>query len=352
MQSSASVWTKVKPLGRTHQIADTLWLAYSGAGAEFVFRGSWCRVTMAGDSVSHDAQNTGNHGRIAIYLDGARVVDSMMDAPEKNWTVAAHQPGEHLVRIVKLSETAMSTCAVQRIETDGTIQPAPVKAHLVEFIGDSITCGYGVDDEDPVHHFVTSTEDVTRAYAYKTAQLLDADYSMASISGYGIISGFTDTAEAPVTSQLMPDYYDKLGFSYGEYKGKKPEQIQWTFDERRPDVIVINLGTNDDSYCRDDPERQRAYCAAYIRFLHAVRAKNPGAMILCTLGMMGDRLYPWVEKAAADYSAATGDQHIACMAFTPQLPEDGLAADYHPTEATHQKAAQRLAERIRQLMHW
>lgn len=48
----------------------------------------------------------------------------------------------------------------------------------MEFIGDSITCGYGVDDPDKEHHFKTATEDVTKAYAYKTALALNADYSM------------------------------------------------------------------------------------------------------------------------------------------------------------------------------
>ena len=94
------------------------------------------------------------------------------------------------------------------------------------------------------------------------------------------------------------------------------------------------------------------YCAEYVKFLKVVRANNPDAMILCTLGIMGDRLYPFVEKAAAAYSAETGDRRIACMPFTPQLPEDGFVADYHPTEATHQKAAEKITEEIRRIMNW
>ena len=352
MYISIPTHQNVKPLGRTKQLADSLWLAYSGAGAEFAFFGKRCEVTIAGDSTAFLEQPE-NQARIAIYVDGARVVDAMLDAPEETFIVIKDaDAAEHIIRIVKLSETAMSTCGVKAIATDGEIRPTDKKSHMVEFIGDSITCGYGVDDEDPEHHFRTGTEDVTRGYAYKTAQLLDADYSMASISGYGIISGYTATAEEPVVTQLLPDYYEKLGFSYGTYQGDQPQNIQWDFTTRQPDVIVINLGTNDDSYCRDDIARQQHYCSAYTEFLKNVRKYNPGAKILCTLGMMGDRLYPFVEQAAANYTAQTGDTNIACMPFTPQLEADGFAADYHPSETTHQKAAEKLAVYIRQMMRW
>ena len=352
MYSIIPDWCNIKPLGRTWQKADSLWLAMSGSGAEFAFTGSFCRVTITGDDCAMDAEQANNHARIAIYVDGVRVVDAMIDTAEKTFTVVDGTPGEYTIRIVKLSESAMSTCGIKAIDADGEIHPTAQKARCIEFLGDSITCGYGVDDEDPEHHFLTATEDATRAYAYQTAQMLDADYSLVSLSGYGIISGYTDTAEEPVTNQLMPAYYDKLGFSYAAYQGQKPEDIRWDYAARQPDVVVINLGTNDDSYCRDDVARQECYCSEYIEFLHMVRRYNPSAKIICTLGMMGDRLYPFVEKAAAECRAQSGDKNITCVHFIPQLDEDGRAADYHPTETTHRKAAEKLAAHISQLMGW
>ena len=345
-------WQNVKPLGRTRALEDSLWLAFSATGAEFTFTGSYCEVTIAGDDRAADTEQDCNRARIAIYLDDVRVVDALIDAPERTFTVVDGAAGEHIIRIVKLSETAMSTCGIKEIAVDGEIRPTAQKAHYIEVVGDSITCGYGVDDEDPLHHFVTATEDVTRAYAYKTAQMLGADYSLVSISGYGIISGYTATAEERITAQLIPTYYEKLGFSYGAYQGDAPENTRWDFSACQPELVVINLGTNDDSYCLDHTERQYLYCSEYVKFMHTVRCNNPGAKILCVLGLMGDRLYPYVEKAAADYTAQTGDTNVACLHFTPQLEEDGLVADYHPTEVTHQKAAEKLTSHIRQMMGW
>ncbi len=346
-------WQNIKPLGRTHPLADSLWLAFSGAGAEFAFNGCFCDIVIAADNGVSDPAKANEHVRIAVYVDGLRAVDSMIDAPETTFHVVEESiPAEHVVRIVKLSETAMATCGIRTICTDAPIRPTAKKARFIEFIGDSITCGYGVDDEDGEHHFATATEDVTKAYAYRTAHLLEADYSMVSISGYGIISGYTATAEAPVTAQLMPTYYEKLGFSYGRFEGVTPADICWDFAVRTPDIIVLNLGTNDDSYCRDHADRQARYAAEYERFLGVIRRNNPVAQILCTLGLMGDRLYPFVEKAVANYMDKSGDAKVSCMHFTPQLPEDGYAADYHPSQRTHQKAADKLAEHIRKLMHW
>lgn len=344
----------VRPLGRTLFADDCLWMAFSGSGAEFTLTGRKAVVTIAGDDAATLPDNADNQARIAIEVNGVRVVDDMIDEAEKTYTVLdCEEATTVVIRIVKLSETAMSTCAVAAIGTDAdAVIPTARKAHRIEFVGDSITCGYGVDDEDGEHHFSTRTEDVTRAYAYRTAAALDAEYSMASISGYGIISGYTDSGKEPITAQTLPQYYDKLGFCYNAFRGRRAELTRWHFEDYAPELIVINLGTNDDSYTRDDPERQDTYAIAYTGFLKQVRAGNPDARILCTLGIMGDRLYPFVERAVADYTESTGDTNISCLRFDVQRLEDGYAADYHPTALTHGKAAEKLTAHIRSLMGW
>ena len=201
-----------KLVGRTYLNDDVLWAAFSGAGAEFIYTGKKLDITIVGDAAS-TAGNADNYARVAVYVDGERVIDDMLDEKEKTYTAFESDSEKSVdVQIIKLSECAMSTIGIKPIKLgEGEkIEPAKAKNLKIEFIGDSITCGYGVDDPDKEHHFKTSTEDVTKAYAYKTAQALDADYSMVSISGYGIISGYTDSGKKP--EQTIPQYYDKLGF--------------------------------------------------------------------------------------------------------------------------------------------
>ncbi len=345
----------VKLVGRTWYNEDALWLALSGAGAEFKYTGKKLDITIVGDGVASSG-NADNQARVAVYVDGERVVDEMIDAPEKTFTAFESAEAKTVdVKIIKLSECAMSTCGIKDIQVaEGeTITPAEKKAHTIEFIGDSITCGYGVDDEVKENHFSTKTEDVTKAYAYKTAQLLNADYSMFSTSGYGIISGYT-TGSTPVKEQTIPQYYESLGFSYGAFEGSTtPHSLEWDFSSYQPEVIVINLGTNDASYCSAYSDRRNEYKDGYVAFLKKIRENNPDAVIFCTLGTMDNRLCEKMIEAAAQYTEETGDSNIHYMLFDLQNGAvDGYAADWHPTEATHEKSAQKLADEIKTVMGW
>jgi len=257
------------------------------------------------------------------------------------------------VRVVKLSEAPYSTFGISAIDAVcyGNIEPTKESEHLIEFIGDSITCGYGVDDLDANHHFSTTTEDATKTYAYKTAEKLGADYSLVSFSGYGIISGYSGDGKQHA-DQRVPDFYDKLGNSYGTYLGSfVPQETAWDF-AKQPDVVVINLGTNDNSYVKNDSAKKEKFTTAYAAFLKQVREKNPDAVIFATLGIMGAELYPCIEDAVERYIGETGDAGIYTMKFDTQNMADGIAADWHPSEKTHEKAAQKLSQTIKEAMGW
>lgn len=342
----------VKYLGRATEVENTLWLVHSGTGMEFSFTGTSANIKIKPDS---SFMNRNNQARIAIYVNGERVVDDMVDKLEKVYTVAeSENVEEYTVRVVKLSEAAYSTVGITGIEVTsiGDIQPTKASDKYIEFIGDSITCGYGVDDEDASHHFSTTTEDATKTYAYKTAEKLGADYSLVSFSGYGIISGYSGDGNK-VPEQTLPQYYDKLGNTGGTYLAAcVAQEMGWDFTKRQPDIVVINLGTNDNSYTKNQSDRKEEYTVAYVEFLKQVREKNPDAMILCTLGIMGAELYPCVEDAVELYTKETGDAKVDTMKFDTQSMLDGIAADWHPTEKTHEKAAEKLAVKIKESMGW
>jgi len=341
----------VRAIGRTFEANDSLWLVHSGTGMEFVFTGTRATVKIKPDS---SFMNRSNQARIAIYVNGERVIDDMVDKMERIYTVfESETPEECTVKVVKLSESAYSTIGIASVEATciGNIRPTEQRNRLIEFVGDSITCGYGVDDLDASHHFSTTTEDATKTYAYKTAELLGADYSLVSFSGYGIISGYSGDGKRHA-DQLVPDFYDKMGNSWGTYLGSFVAQdTTWDFT-RQPDVVVINLGTNDNSYVKNDASKKQEFTAAYVAFLKQVREKNPDAVLFATLGIMGVELYSCIEDAVKQYSEETGDSKIHTMKFDIQSMEDGIAADWHPSEKTHEKAAGKLAAKIRETMGW
>lgn len=346
----------VKRMGRYHQIEDTLWLAMSGSGIGMRFTGRYLEIPVRGGYVAEHGEADGNYARVAVYVDGVRVLDEMIDAPVKRLTVVDQDsPRTAEVQLVKLSESAMSVIGIEPlvIGEEDRLEPLEVKPHLIEFIGDSITCGYGVDDEDSSHSFATATEDATRAYACHTARLLDADYMLFSASGFGIISGYTADPQQRLAEQLIPDYYHSVGFSRDRFPGgMDPTKTAWDFSLLRPETVVINLGTNDDSFCQDTREKQQEYMMAYERFLLDVRQCNPQAEIFCVLGIMGQRLCPWMERACENYRKHTGDQRVHSLRLPEQDGTIGYVADFHPLERFHLAAAQVLAPYIRQTMNW
>jgi lysophospholipase L1-like esterase len=217
------------------------------------------------------------------------------------------------------------------------VKPTAKKELSIEFIGDSITCAYGVGADNQYVGFSTGTEDFSKSYAYLTAELIDADYSAVSYSGHGIISGYTSDGSLN-TSMLVPPVYENVAKN-AEYA------VPWDFDAHPSDVVVLNLGTNDDSYASKDLEtRAAAYQAEYVKFLAQIRKCNPDAVIICTLGIMGcEELYPYIEAAVKEF----GDSKVTCyQSPTQNITGDGIGADWHPSPKTHQLNAYLLADKI------
>lgn len=366
----------VKHLGRTLLQHDILWCALSGSGAEFIFTGTSLKLLLAGDDTtkpqsrccfSFNENGTPNRtflpegtepeqdlefARVAVLVNGVPVFCECLKARTTEIEVIhSTESVSATITILKLSEAPMSVFGISQIITDAAaaIKPALPKAKKIEIIGDSITCGYGVEDENQEHHFSTSTENVMEAYSYLTAKALDADYSMVSYSGYGIISGYTEN-DQKLTNQLVPDYYSMVGYSRGLVNGTAITLADWDFSQFVPDVIVINLGTNDDSYCKDNVSRQEEFTLEYVRFLETVREKNPSAYLLCAFGIMLNRIYPCIEQAVRLYRKKTGDTNISAFPLTTHSEADGYVADWHPSKKSHRRAADELSAKLKTLL--
>ena len=344
----------IKPIGRVMQKDNALWMCYSATGAAFQFTGKSLSIVLCGDDRAESEGMEENLARVKIYVDGNCTKDLMINEKEKQVSVINDDViNDHLVEVLKVSESAMSTVTLKSILADdeAVIQPAEKKSRIIEFAGDSITCGYGVDDEVAEHSFKTSTEDATKAYAYLTAQKLQADHSLVSLSGYGIISGYSGDGERR-PDQLLPTYYEKMGFCYGSMNGEYPQNVSWDFSALQPDVVVINLGTNDQSFTREIESLCEEYCTVYQTFIRTIRRNNPNAYILCMLGVMGEALCPMAQKAVDTYRKETGDSRISFHWFKEQLDEDGRAADWHPSRKTHRKVSEQLTQIIKEIMNW
>ncbi|MBP3243165.1 MAG: lipase [Ruminococcus sp.] len=337
-----------KQSGRNLVCGDKLLLIHSGSGCEFLFTGKKLTITLGCDKKCFKEGNVKNVPRAAILIDGEFIVKKRIEGREESYTVIDNDtPVTKMVRIVKLSEAAFSIAEVSaECDDEGGIIATPAHSLKMEFIGDSITCGYGVDDSNTASNFSTEAENALKSYATLTAKLLGADYSLFSYSGYGIISGYTDDGKRN-TREVLPQWYETYGFSYSlAADGSKTQDIPWDFSKFMPDIVVLNLGTNDNSYCRMNEGGYEEFEEKYLEFLRTIRRCNPQAHIVCVMGMMETGVDTYIRNAAK----RSGDERCTCVSLTTQNGWLGYGSNWHPSEDTHAYRAKELAEYITQAM--
>ncbi len=335
----------IRKLGRVTEISDVLWMAWSATGVEFYFTGKQLQASFVTDE---EAKQEAKEPHIGVFVDGVCRKTFCVPYPGATVTIL-EEAVDGVVRILKLSEATESTIGMEALYADDAacFVSTEAKNRRMEFIGDSITCGYGVDGTIE-ETFSTHNENTSCAYAYLTAQAMNAEVNLISMSGHGVISGYTDSGVINSDQLVMP-YYQTLGKAYGRFAGNvDPGTLFWDFSQYQPQVIVINLGTNDTSYCKDEPKKHQEYLQEYVKMLHTVRECNPKAKILCILGTMYQTVYGTLEKAVATYSEIYGDGDVRTLEMPLQQEADGVTVDWHPTKASHQKAAKHLIAYLKQ----
>lgn len=260
------------------------------------------------------------------------------------------QDGEHTVRLVKLSENMRGKAALLSLETDGRLLPAKYaeKKLKIEFVGDSITCGFGNEAPGRDSLFRTEEENGWLTFGAVCARELDAEFNMVSVSGIA-----TGAPKYPLfPGKNMEDVYGFTDVYCDERFGVEPER--WGFSEKN-DIIVINLGTNDSariwSYqelAKADEEAEQ-FSARYRAFLEMVRRSNGrDAFIVCTLGPLDYFLYDRIEQVVAEYGRDTGDKNIAVFKLIGvNLMNEGFGAVSHPSAKTQIRMGKELAARLR-----
>jgi len=343
----------VKLLGHVINDGEQDWLISSAAEAGFRVMGATrVLLKLRADDTVLDPEKETLLPRFEIRLDGRKILDARLTARDAAVTVfEGEEKRDADIRLIKLNE-GNSLFALREIVTDGTVEPLAAKPLKMEFIGDSITCGYGVEGKSEAESFTTATENAAKAYAFLTAEALDADAVLTCYSGHGIISGYTDNPAVINGADLVPPYYEKEGRNGWRLPtGKLAQETNRDFSTFQPDYIVMNLGTNDLSWCQTDRQRGKDFAKLYTAFLKTVRKDNPKARILCTLGVMGTGLNPMMQQAAEEYCRETGDRQIRVLLLEEQnAARDGYGSDYHPNEVTQRLLAGVVTDALKKWM--
>lgn len=138
--------------------------------------------------------------------------------------------GEHSVRVLKCTEVKYGSAWLYSLRSDGEfLAPPPRAERRVELIGDSILSGSeSMRESTTTDSKLTESENSLASYGAFAADLLDAEVSAVTRSG-ALVSGYRGYAS-------IQDFYDLYSADC---------DALWDFSLSQPDVIILDLGTND-----------------------------------------------------------------------------------------------------------
>ena len=232
---------------------------------------------------------------------------------------------------------------------------APIlPSRKIEFIGNSITCGYGNEGLKKEEGFDYATENHYYSYASITARNLEAQHWVVARSGIGAYRNYNGPKTGTPESN-MPAQYEYTGYAWNPDLRKQPTFLRekWDFNRYQPDVVCINLGTNDLSTPNYDENLLKQN---YHKLLKMVRQHNPKAKIVFLTGTMLYNKELALQKRLLDEVTAeaqqAGDKQVYRFDMPPISNVAFYGNDYHPNIYQDEKMAGELTAFLRQLMNW
>lgn len=292
---------------------------------------------------------------ISIWIDGA-LISRQIVVNGKSWIpvfLNADPWAVHHVKILKevqpMTEDRINLFQICRVKTDGQFLNNPKPSMKLEFIGDSITSGEGTIGAISEMNWNSMVMGASFAYPLLTANALQAEARMMSKGGWGVYCSYDKIRE-----KNIPAYYGEVASFFA---GRKEEDYgaceKNDFDAWKPDVIIVNLGTNDSSAYGNTPEEEKpafveAVKKAATDFLYTLREKNPDAHIIWAYGSFPETLTLEIKDALEAYVEKTGDQKAEAVKF-PTLTDELKGSREHPGRKWHEMTTELLVQKIKNM---
>ena len=293
------------------------------------FKGPSCTVHLA------DERPTGSFNYVDVVVDGTRTRYKLTAARTDLVVAQGLANGPHTLLVCKDTEAGQGYLQFEGL-TCAQLLPLPARpTHRIEFIGNSITCGYGADTSQIGCHKGQwfDQHNAYLAYGPRTARALGAEWQLTAESGIGLLHSCCDK------KNLMPQEFGTVEL----HVGGRP----WDATRYQPDVVTICLGQN------DGVQDSVKFCGAYMVFLKTLRADYPHAHFVCLTSPMADarltavlRRYLLGVEAAA---RASGETNIGHFFFTRRYIG---GCDAHPSLAEQGQIADELTAYLKQEMKW
>jgi len=261
-------------------------ILYRPHAAELSWPGTTVSILFEGKGISAILKDLDTADYYNVIVDDMFIKKIHTDTLKQSYNLTSGLPdGKHKLQLFKLTEWDKGKTLFYGFETSGNTKllPAPApKKRKIEFYGNSITCGYAMEDNSGNDSWFGYFENGYLSYAAITARHFDAQYFCISKSGIGIMVSWFPL--------IMPEMYDR--------SDPTDSVLKWDFSRYTPDVVVIDLFQNDswlvkmhdheqfkNRFGTNEPN-ESFIITAYKNFVTSIRNKYPSANIICALGNM------------------------------------------------------------------
>lgn len=248
----------------------------------------------------------------------------------------------HNIKIQKRTEGDYGLTTIQAflIPQNGSLEkPNTQRTRHIEFIGNSLTCGYGVEGKSAQEHFKLETENCDRSYATITARYFDADYTLVAHSGRGVVRNYGDSLRTSKETMV-----DRMLRTYDT-----DSTLMWNFSNYKPDLVVINLGTND--FSTEPHPYKSEFVSGYTKLLRQIRMGYGDVPVVCMFcPTITSEVFGFYEEAVAQMN----DKNIHLLRLPSELFQENVdyGADWHPNRQGQRKLAMSIIPTISTLMGW
>ncbi|OGX82226.1 hypothetical protein BEN49_14215 [Hymenobacter coccineus] len=320
--------------------AKQLELISSAVHFGFSFEGRQCEIFAS-------LPGAADHNYLQYELDGVYQRRLRIDGSSKApLTITAPGPGRHTVWVYKATEAHTGPIFVQKITGQRLKALREPAAPLIEFIGNSITCGAAMDASEvpcgtDAYH---DQHNAYQAYGPRVARALHTRFVLSSVSGIGAYRNWN--SDGPTMSQV----YEKTDF-------QEASSQRWNFSVFTPRVVSIALGTND--FSSGDGKRPRLpfdsaqFVGHYLNFVGLVKSKYPRAQIaLLSSPMVNGPNRTKLQNCLTAIKTGTdaahpADQPVALYFFQPM---QARGCSGHPSVEDHAILAKELEPFFRPLV--
>ena len=315
------------------RFSDDFRFGWTGCMIETDFSGSRISATM--DLVR------GKEAAVTALVDGKETVILVTPGKQSYLIADGLASGiKHRIVLFKRSEASFGTVRFGgfEISADGKLSAPAARIRKMLVIGDSITCGYGNEAAAPEEGNSVRNENGYMSYAAIAARTLDADLMMVCWSGRGLYRNLS-----PVNDKV--DTVPQL-FEQTLPQDKTP---LWDMSKFVPDVIAINLGTNDTGEQGGKGSLQKAdYVNAYVNFIKRLRTFAPESKIIISMGPMAadHPVKTWLPDVASQFD------NVSVLIYPKFSGREEVGGNGHPNVKKDQMMAEQLESQIREMTGW